>query len=75
MARIYKTTYEEVYKLHAEFGRVPPSNRDDRYWQALNEAIDEYIKDRDDQFSAALLLAVYSELTREAREADSGEKQ
>jgi hypothetical protein len=73
MARIYKTTYEEVYKLHAEFGRVPPSNRDDEYWRGFVKAMNAYSKARNDAFATALLLAVGDELERECR--GGGEKQ
>ena len=64
MARVYKATYEDVYKFHAKYGRVPPQNRDDNYWEQLASDVEAY---SDDEFTADLLVAVVSELARECR--------
>ena len=58
MARIYKTTYEDVYKFHAKFGRVPPQDRSDDYWKSLVYDMGEYSKAHDDKFTTAMTAEI-----------------
>jgi hypothetical protein len=74
MARVYKTTYEDVYKFHAKFGRVPPLDRGDSYWSELVEAMSAYSTAHDDKFTTALLVAVVEELEREYLAVQGNEK-
>ena len=65
MARPYKTTYQDVYKLHAKYERVPPRERDDRYWEAFTREMGTYSRANADPFTTAMLVAVADELERE----------
>ena len=65
MARTYKTIYEDAYKFHAKYGRVPPQDRDGKYWAALTLEMEEYSKAHGDKFSTDLLVAAATELERE----------
>jgi len=68
MTRAYKTTYEDVYKFHAKYGRVPPQDRGDDYWKRLADEMSEYIKARNDSFTVDLFVAATNELERECKE-------
>ncbi len=68
MARIYQTTYDAVYRLHAKFGRIPVAERDEAYWAGLIEAMAEHRAANNDAFTDALLEAVADELERECKE-------
>jgi len=68
MPRVYKATYEDVYNLHAKYGRVPPQDRDDGYWVSLVEEARGYGKEHGDTFTMHLLAAMLVELEREHME-------
>jgi hypothetical protein len=65
MGRVYKTTYEYIYEFHAKFGRIPPKDRNREYWGRVADVMSVYSNDHNDEFTAALLLAVVDELERE----------
>jgi hypothetical protein len=75
MARVYKTTYEDIYRFHAKYGHVPPLERQDKYWESLVDEIGEYSKAHADKFTTDLLVAVMNELEREYREANGYDEQ
>ena len=72
MTRTYKTTYEDIYKLHAKYGRIPPEDRDCDYWDSFASELTEYSKRHNDKFTSDLLVAVNNELEREYNAANSG---
>ena len=74
MERAYKTTYEDIYKFHAKYGRVPPMERQDKYWKSLVADMSEYSKAHADPFTTDLLVAVVNELKREYKEAQGNEQ-
>ncbi|MDR1330212.1 MAG: hypothetical protein LBK23_11490 [Oscillospiraceae bacterium] len=68
MNRVYKDTYEDVYKLHAKFGRVRPETRDRTYWECVIAEARAYSKAHGDRFTTDLLVAMFDELECECGE-------
>jgi hypothetical protein len=58
MAMAYKVIYEDIYRLHSKYERVPPEVRNDDYWVSLNDEISAYLKIHGDSFTTALIVAV-----------------
>lgn len=65
MRRVFKTTYEDVYRIHAKYGRIPPQSRGDEYWRSLADEIGVYSQTHNDKFTTDMLVAVMNELKRE----------
>ena len=62
MTKDYKTIYADVYKLHSQFGCVPPEARDEEYWDMFHETAKNYHKAHHTRFVNDLLCAVSNEL-------------
>ena len=67
MGRIYKDTYEGIYRLHAKHGRVPPHERGDNYWESVVSDMAEYTRQHNDPFTGDLLSAVSTNLSGRER--------
>ena len=69
MNKTYLKIYQAVYSFHLKFGRIPPLNRNDAYWEDVVKAMSEYFNKYSDIFSRDLIESAAAELEREYREA------
>ena len=65
MKKPYKQTYDEIYAIHAKYGRITPDNRDDAYWEAVVDETGKYSKANPGGFVADMLVAITNELERQ----------
>jgi hypothetical protein len=64
MKYTYRAIYEGVYKLHAKYGKVPPQDMNDDFWDNLTAEASAYYNAHDDTFARALLQAAVAEIER-----------
>ena len=67
MKKPYKQTYDEIYAIHAKYGRITPDKRDDAYWEAVIKETGEYSEANPGAFVVDMLVAMTNELERSGK--------